>query len=276
MEHSKKTRNTGACCRDESKMVRCAVTAMEKMRNYLLETSVCQDTENSSTQGDYDCATNCNKYTTEECPFRGTGMPPNLLQTFCTNKRLGVGRSSPNMIRLLPGQVGVAGDRATFHLGQVMARRRTRSVKAGNTEKNGKLAIPTTAVVDRPTATKYINIQRKRSMQVLPTVPVSINNPAVGPVTGRPVNDKEHVFVLRLSKVYDDPSDVACLQVEMRLPNPPIALKRIDAETQFINEEVTVVSTGGKNKKKSKKGSRKGSKKGSRKGSKKGPKKGKK
>jgi len=178
------------------------------------------------------------------------------------------------MIRLLPGQVGVAGDRATFHLGQVAARKRTRSIKSGNTDKNGKLPISTTAVVDRPTATKYINIQRKRSMQVLPTVPMSINNPAVGPVTGRPVNEKEDVFVLRLSKAYDDPSDVACLQVEMRLPNAPMALKRIDAETQFINEEVTVVSTGGKKKKGSKKKSRKESKKGSRKESKKGPRKG--
>jgi hypothetical protein len=78
MEHSKRSRNSEACCRNESKMVRCAVTAMEKMRNYLLETSVCQDIENSSPQGDYDCTINCNKYTTEECPFRGTGMPPNV------------------------------------------------------------------------------------------------------------------------------------------------------------------------------------------------------
>jgi len=78
MEQFKRTRNSGACCRDESKMVRCAVTAMEKMRDYLFETSVCQDSENTNTLGDYDCATNCNKYTTQECPFRGTGMPPNV------------------------------------------------------------------------------------------------------------------------------------------------------------------------------------------------------
>ncbi|XP_025198864.1 uncharacterized protein LOC112597140, partial [Melanaphis sacchari] len=264
MEHNKGTRNSGECCRNESKMVRCAVTAMEKMRDYLFETSVCQNAENSITPGDYECATNCNKYTNQECPFRGTGVPPNLMRTFCKNNRLAVDRSSPNMIRLLPGQVGVAGDRATFHLGQTMARKRTRSAKATTIEKNGKLAMPTTAVVDRPAATKYINIQRKRSMQILPTVPVSINNPAVGPVTGRPINDKEHVFVLRLSKAYDNPTDVACLQVEMRLPNPPTALKRIDAETQFINEDITLVTTGGK--KGSKKGLRKKSKKKSKKG----------
>jgi len=59
-------------------MVRCAVTALEKMRDYLFETSVCQDAENSSTPGDYGCVTGCNKYTTQECPFRGTGMPPNV------------------------------------------------------------------------------------------------------------------------------------------------------------------------------------------------------
>lgn len=78
MEQFKRTRNNGACCRDESKMVRCAVTAMEKMRDYLFETSVCQDSEDPNTLGDYDCTTNCNKYTTQECPFRGTGMPPNV------------------------------------------------------------------------------------------------------------------------------------------------------------------------------------------------------
>lgn len=187
------------------------------------------------------------------------------MRTFCNNKKAD-GRSGPNMIRLMPGQVGVAGDRATFHLGQAATRRRNRPVKAVTTEKNGKLAMPTTVVVDRPTVTKYINIQRKRSMQVLPTVPMSNNNPAVGPVTGRPVNDNEHVFVLRLSKAYENPTDLACLQVEMRLPNPPIALKRIDAETQVINEDVHVVTTSGK------KGSKKGSKKRSKKGSKKGKK----
>jgi len=54
------------------------VTALEKMRDYLFETSVCQDTENLSTPGDYGCVTGCNKYTTQECPFGGTGMPPNV------------------------------------------------------------------------------------------------------------------------------------------------------------------------------------------------------
>ncbi|XP_008178387.1 uncharacterized protein LOC100575159 [Acyrthosiphon pisum] len=263
-----RTRNIGACCRDESKIVRCAVTALEKMRDYLFETSVCQDAENSSTPGDYGCVTDCKKYTTQECPFRGTGMPPNLMRTFCVNKKkLAIGRLGPNMIRLLPGQVGVAGDRATFHLGH-LGRRKTSIVKTTTTENNGQSVAPTAIVVDRPTATKYINTQRKRTMQVLPAVPVSANNLAVGPVTGLPVDDKEHVFVLRLSKAYENPTDVACLQVEMRLPNPPLDIKRTDAETQFLNDDVTttVVTTGGK--KRSKKGSRKGSRTASKKGKK--------
>jgi len=175
------------------------------------------------------------------------------------------------MIRLLPGQVGVAGDRATFHLGH-LGRRKTSIVKTTTTDNNGQSVASTTVVVDRPTATKYINTQRKRTMQVLPAVPVSANNLAVGPVTGLPVDDKEHVFVLRLSKAYENPADVACLQVEMRLPNSPLDIKRTDAETQFLNDDVTttVVTPGGK--KRSKKSSRKGSRKGSRTASKKGKK----
>lgn len=191
------------------------------------------------------------------------------MRTFCVNKKkLAIGRLGPNMIRLLPGQVGVAGDRATFHLGHAVTRKRTNFVKTVITENNGQSVAPTTVVVDRPTATKYINTQRKRTMQVLPAVPVSANNLAVGPVTGLPVDDKEHVFVLRLSKAYENPADVACLQVEMRLPNPPPDIKRMDAETQFLNDDVktTVVTTG--KKKKSKKSSRKGSRTPSKKGKK--------
>lgn len=184
------------------------------------------------------------------------------MRTFCVNKKLAIGRLGSNMIRLLPGQVGVAGDRATFHLGHAVAKRWATVVKTANTEKNGQLVTPTNVVVDRPTATKYINTQRKRTMQVLPSIPVCANNLAVGPVTGLPVNDKEHVFVLRLSKAYESPADVACLQVEMRLPNRQPDIKRADAETQFLDHDAmtNIVTTGGK--KGSKKNSRKGSKKG--------------
>lgn len=191
------------------------------------------------------------------------------MRTFCVNKKkLAVGRLGPNMIRLLPGQVGVAGDRATFHLGHATTRRRTSVAKTTTTENNGQSVAPTTVVVDRPTATKYINTQRKRTMQVLPAVPVSANNLAVGPVTGLPVDDREHVFVLRLSKAYENPADIACLQVEMRLPNPPPDIKRTDVETQFLNDDLTIaaVTTGGK--KRSKKNSRKGSRTASKKGKK--------
>jgi len=73
-----RTRKSGACCRDESKIVRCAVTALEKMRDYLFETSTCQDVGNSNTPLNYGCVTDCNKYLTQECPIRGTGMPPNV------------------------------------------------------------------------------------------------------------------------------------------------------------------------------------------------------
>lgn len=177
------------------------------------------------------------------------------MRTFCTNKKKSTG---PNMIRLLPGQVGVAGDRATFHLGHVATRRKTIGAVVSTNEDNMPSTGPMTVVVDRPTATKYINVQRKRAMQVLPAVPVSANRLAVGPVTGLPVDDEEHVFVLRLSKAYESPDDVACLQVEMRLPNPPAVTKRTDVETQFLETDVVAASgtTGGK--KKSKKSSKKG------------------
>lgn len=78
MAHAKQARNSRACCRDESKMVRCAMTALEKMRDYLFETTVARDAENSSTRDNYNCATDYTKYTTQTCPFRGAGMPPNV------------------------------------------------------------------------------------------------------------------------------------------------------------------------------------------------------
>jgi len=67
-------------------MVKCAINVMEKMRDYLFETTVCKDTKNSSTSGDYCGAMDCSKYTTQNCHFRGTGMPPNV-SNICEHKQ---------------------------------------------------------------------------------------------------------------------------------------------------------------------------------------------
>lgn len=149
------------------------------------------------------------------------------------------GRSDRYAMRLLPGEVGLRGDRATFHLGR----------NAGQPVPVDEDGRPTGAVYYnlRPPAAaaastgkqgaKQLQHQpRKHVMQVLPTLPIS-KDPFFGPVTGMPVADDEHLFVLNLSKRYDEQDDKARLQIEVRLPKDREP-ERIDASTLVVEEDI--------------------------------------
>ncbi|XP_025409863.1 uncharacterized protein LOC112683178 [Sipha flava] len=138
-------------------------------------------------------------------------------------------------MRLKPGEVGLRGDRATVHLGV------NEAVAKGVKPKTDRHGRPIGAVYYqmRPgmvdgTAGKDSYQQRKDMMQVLPTMPVTSDR-VVGPVTGLPIDGDEDVFVLRLSKRYNDPNDMSCLQIEVRLPKE--VEKPMDVYTQFQEED---------------------------------------
>lgn len=66
------------CCRDETKMVRCAVTALEKMKD-MFGTAIGNLADPPSKPGT--AASGCvmdNKCQFQGCPFRGTGIRPNV------------------------------------------------------------------------------------------------------------------------------------------------------------------------------------------------------
>lgn len=178
-------------------------------------------------------------------------------------------------MRLLPGEVGLRGDRATFHLGQ-----------------GASQPVPL-AKDGRPTGAVYYNMhpgvappaamagkgfnkhqqfqplpqpQRKHVMQVLPALPTS-SDPAVGPVTGLPIHANEHVFVLRLGKRYDEPDEKARLQIEVRLPkqsSPP----QTEAHTQFLTADMPQLAVDGSTKKNKGLSKKAGGKKSAKKGKK--------
>lgn len=160
---------------------------------------------------------------------------------------------------LMPGEVGLRGDRATFHLGQSPG-------QPVSMAKNG-----------RPSAATYYNVrptgppvsamaagrgaqppkQRRHAMQVLPELPASADR-AVGPVTGLPIAGDEHVFVIKLGKQYDEQDDMVNLQVEVRLPKQRDPVQT-DTGTQFLASDVkpaqsTKAGKKGKKGKKDKKG----------------------
>lgn len=92
MENAKRIKNNGACCRDDAKMVRCATAALEKMKDMFgvalgsLTDPFCEPV--TAPNG---CImdTNCQ---IQACPFRGTGVAPNVSITIVDAIRgLGVG-----------------------------------------------------------------------------------------------------------------------------------------------------------------------------------------
>lgn len=198
-----------------------------------------------------------------------------MLKTLCAkdekNKSMVNGRSDRNAMRLFPGEVGLRGDRATFHLGRAGPVSGQQVQVAENGRSTGAVFynMRPPAIVAQSSGRQggkqqaaAMQPQRKHVMQVLPPMPASTEQ-AVGPVTGLPIGADEHVFVLRLGKRYDEPDEKARLQIEVRLPKQQEPVN-VDADTQFLETDLPVAAavTGLKNKdKKSKKGGKKSGKK---------------
>lgn len=88
---------------------------------------------------------------------------------------------------------------------------------------------------------------RKHVMEMLPA---SVK-PKLGPVTGLPVSDDEHVFVLWLGKQPGEPDEKARLQIEVRVPKWVPEPEPVPSETLVVEVplEVKAKSEGGKKKK---------------------------
>lgn len=110
---------------------------------------------------------------------------------------------------------------------------------------------------------RKIQHQRRHVMQVLPPIPL-LTEPAVGPVTGLPINDNEHVFVFRLGKRQDEPDEMARLQIELRLPKRK-PVDRKNTGTQFLVTDVHPTGGSKNNNKKDMNKNTKNKKKGSKK-----------
>lgn len=199
-----------------------------------------------------------------------------VLQTFCTrneqSKATANGRTDRNAMRLFPGEVGLRGDRATFHLGRAGPAPSSAAGQPSLTPDNRK---PTGAVYYnmRPmtvipslssgkpggkqqqaaaaAAAAAQQPQRKHVMQMLPALPTSTEQ-AVGPVTGLPIAGDEHVFVLRLGKRYNEPDEKARLQIEVRLPKQQEPVST-DVDTQYMDNDVLIAKVDSKKKAKGKK-----------------------
>jgi len=78
---------------------------------------------------------------------------------------------------------------------------------------------------------------RKHVMEVLPVS----KKPTLGPVTGLPVSDDEHVFVLWLGKRPGEPDERARLQIEVRVPKLESDLEEEESMTSLVNEPVKSV-----------------------------------
>lgn len=160
------------------------------------------------------------------------------LRKLCAKNNASLAATDPrkdrDAMRLRPGEVGLRGDRATFHLG------------------GGPLANAKAAKDGRPPAAIYYNVQpeavadsaiaqdgymqRRYVKQMLPPLPAT-TEPLVGPVTGLPVDKyKEDIYVLRLGKQHGEPDDMAPLQIEMRVPKDQDE-KPKDVGTQFVKQD---------------------------------------
>jgi len=241
------------------------------------------------------------------------------LQTYCTKskEKTGGGVADRDAMRLMPGDVGLRGDRATFSLGRdpgIVHYDETTSngVVYFNMRPNGiHLAVDQDDEQDGDNHVTQMQEQdqdldqdqeqdwdrdldqdqdidpdqeydqdqdqqldesgdqqsakdRKHVMEMLPATA----KPTLGPVTGLPVSDDEHVFVLWLGKRPGEPDEKARLQIEVRVPKwvPEPEPVPVPSETMVVMEEppaVTVKSKGGKKKRGSSKKSNSSKKSGS-------------
>ncbi|XP_027837828.2 uncharacterized protein LOC114120194 [Aphis gossypii] len=297
MAHNcKQIAKSEGCCRRDKQMMRCATTALKQMKD-MFETAWCPIKENPDKQlKKYNgCVIDpvCN---IKECPFRGCGVAPNVLQNYCAKsieKTFG-GQSDRDAMRLMPGEVGLRGDRATFSLVRDDRLMNDKSSTGGgevyyNIRPNVNQSMEEDDVIyvdnndmqqdqdqeqdqdrnqdndleqddnendeqgdeleDQP-----LSNERKHVMEVLPK---SVK-PKLGPVTGLPVSDDEHVFVLWLGKRPGEPDEKARLQIEVRVPKWVPEPEEGTSETMLTEElpEVTTKPTKQKNRGSSKKSGR--------------------
>jgi len=155
------------------------------------------------------------------------------------------GRSDRNAMQLFPGEVGLRGDRATFHLGgrnvPTATDQPAPSNEAGRPSGAVYYNMRPPVMVTAPSKKNQSVVQpqlqqRKHVMQVLPSLPVT-TEPIVGSVTGLPVGENEHVFVMRVGKRHDEPDEKARLQIEVRMLKQDKPA-RTNADTQFSEVDV--------------------------------------
>jgi len=77
--------------------------------------------------------------------------------------------------------------------------------------------------------------QAKDRKHVMEMLPASVK-PTVGPVTGLPVSDDEHVFVLWLGKRPGEPDEKARLQIEVRVPKRMPQPEVVPSEPEVVQE----------------------------------------
>ncbi|XP_050535108.1 uncharacterized protein LOC126902126 [Daktulosphaira vitifoliae] len=246
---NKKRFREGECCTEQTKMLSCALAAMENMKK-MFATAYSNVIDPSDEKPTGPCLMNAKCRIPKGCPFRGTGLLPNNMRQFC-NYNFNVDHKpmlpDPASMQLKPGEVGLRGDRATFHMGYKP--RQSFQIVDGK---------PAGAVYyNLPAVDK--NRARKHVVQVLPALPGN-SMALVGPVTGLPITDDEDVFVLRMGKRYEEPDEKAKIQVEVRLPK-----KKNEQLPPQVQETQYLVADLGVTEEKSQKGSKKGSKKKSKK-----------
>lgn len=169
------------------------------------------------------------------------------LKALCTrdNPLTANDRSDRNAMRLLPGEVGLTHERATFDFRDQRGPNRPVPVSA---EHGGTVYYnvrPPTPPIDSTDDEQL----RKHVVQMLPTASVK---PVVGPVTGLPVGEDEHVLVFRFDKKPGEPDEKARLQIEVRTPKRKLILRK-DASTQCNLSAVKTTDRAGSKKKKKKK-----------------------
>ncbi|CAI6373238.1 unnamed protein product [Macrosiphum euphorbiae] len=296
-QNCRKIYKSEGCCRRDKNMIKCATTAINQMKT-MFDTAWCPIKEQPAKHsGKYNgCVIDpaCN---IRECPFRGTGVAPNVLQTYCTKSKLertGGGVADQNAMKLNPGDVGLRGDRATFSLGRDPGlvhydEKTSNGAVYYNMRPNGGIQL-----VDQDDEQDGDNHQEqeqdmdqdqdqdwdrdldqdqdidpdqehdqdqdqqvdesgdqqsaKDRKHVMEMLPASVK-PTIGPVTGLPVSDDEHVFVLWLGKRPGEPDEKARLQIEVRVPKwvpEPVPSETLVVE---VPPEVTSKSKGGKKKK---------------------------
>lgn len=248
-----------------------------------------------------------------------------MLETYCTKskEKSGGGVADRDAMRLMPGDVGLRGDRATFSLcrddglthhpdttgnGAVFYNMRPSGFQPEQDDELDGDSHTMQQMSDQEQEVEYDHQEQdwdcdtqdrnpdqdqdnidpdqendqdhdqqpvdesgdqpwmKDRKHVMEMLPASVK-PKFGPVTGLPVSDDEHVFVLWLGKRPGEPDEKARLQIEVRVPKwvpepePVPETAPTEAKTVEVLPEVTVNPKVGKKKKRNTSKKSNGSKK---------------